>query len=53
MDVNKSPIEGTANMMRNRGRASHSDRWQDMDEVKKVIGGKEVRVGAICKCCKS
>jgi hypothetical protein len=24
-----------------------------MDEVKKVIGGKEVRVGTICKVCKS
>jgi hypothetical protein len=53
VDVNTSPIESTAKTMRNRARASHSNVWQDMDEVKKVVGTKEVRVGAIYKCCKS
>jgi hypothetical protein len=53
VDVDVSPTASTAKMMRNQARASRSDVWQDMDEVKKVIGGNEVRVGAICKCCKS
>jgi hypothetical protein len=36
-----------------RTRASFSDVWHDMDEVKKVINGKEVRRGAIRKYYKS
>jgi hypothetical protein len=53
VDVNVRATASTAKTMRNRARASCSDVWQDMDEVKKVIDGKEVRVGTICKCCKS
>jgi hypothetical protein len=53
VDVDASPTASTTKMMRNRARASRSNIWQDMDEVKKVVGGKEVRVGTICKCCKS
>jgi hypothetical protein len=52
VDVDTSPTVSTTKTMR-RARASRSDVWQDMDEVKKVIGGKEVRIGAICKVCKS
>jgi hypothetical protein len=52
VDVDASPTKSTAKTMRNQARASRSDVWQDMDEIKKVIGGKEVRVGAICKCYK-
>jgi hypothetical protein len=52
VDVDMSPTMSTAKMMR-RARASRSDVWKDMDEVKKVVDGKEVRVGAICKVCKS
>jgi hypothetical protein len=37
-----------AKTWRIRARASCSDMWQDMEEVKKVIAGKEVRCGAIC-----
>jgi hypothetical protein len=52
VDVNASP---TVSMTKTTGRvrASRSDLWQDMDEVKKVIGKKEVRVDAICNVCKS
>jgi hypothetical protein len=45
VDVDASPTGST--------RQDNEDVWQDMDEVKKVISRKEVRVGAICKCCKS
>jgi hypothetical protein len=53
VDVDASPTASTAKTMRNRARANCSDIWQDMDEVKKVLDRKEVRVGTICKCCKS
>jgi hypothetical protein len=31
-----------------RARASRSDVWQDMEQVNNHVGGKEVRVAAIC-----
>jgi hypothetical protein len=52
VDVDASPIVSTAKMI-GMSRASRSDVWQDMDEVKKVIGGKAIRVGTICTVCKS
>jgi hypothetical protein len=52
VDVGVSPTVSTTKMTR-RAKANRSDVWQDMDEVKKVIGGKEVRVSAIYKVCKS
>jgi hypothetical protein len=52
VDVDASPIVSTAKMI-GMSRASRSDVWQDMDEVKKVIGRKEIRVGTICTVCKS
>jgi hypothetical protein len=36
-----------------RSRASRSDVWQDMKEVKKVVSHKEARCNAICNYCKS
>jgi hypothetical protein len=53
MDVDASPTKSTTKMTRNQARASRSNVWQDMDEVMKVMNGKDLRVGAICKCCKS
>jgi hypothetical protein len=51
VDVDNSSTASIAKMAR-RERATHSDVWKEMEEVKKVIGGKEVRVGAICNYCK-
>jgi hypothetical protein len=31
-----------------RGRTTHSDVWMNMEEVKKIVEGKEVRVAATC-----
>jgi hypothetical protein len=53
VDVDARSTESTSKMMMNQARDSRSDVWQDMHEVKKVVDGKEVRVGAICMCCKS
>jgi hypothetical protein len=52
VDVDESLTASTAKMGR-RVRATGSDVWQDMEQVNKVVGGKEVRVGAICNYCKS
>jgi hypothetical protein len=52
VDVDGSLMASIAMMVR-RTRATHSDVWKEMEEVKKVVGGKEVRVGAICNYCKS
>jgi hypothetical protein len=43
----------TAKTVRTRAWANRSDVWQDMEEVKKVVAGKEVRCGAICNYCKT
>jgi hypothetical protein len=51
VDVNASPTTTAKTGMRSR--ASRSDVWQDMKEVKKVVSGKEVRCGVICNYCKS
>jgi hypothetical protein len=52
VDVDASPKVSTAKTI-GMSRASRFDVWQDMHEVKKVIGGKEIRVGTICTVCKS
>jgi hypothetical protein len=52
IDVNDSPIASTAKTLR-RVRASRSDVWQDMEQVNNRVGGKEVRVAAICSYYKS
>jgi hypothetical protein len=52
VDVNASPMANTTKTVR-RARATHSDVWKDMEEVKKVIGGKEVRIGATWNYCGS
>lgn len=52
VDVDDSPTASTAKTAR-RARATRSDVWKEMEEVKKVVGGKEVRVGAVCNYCKS
>jgi hypothetical protein len=52
VDVDMSPMMSTAKIGRTRAQASRSDVWWDMDEVKMVIVGKEVRCGAICNYCK-
>jgi hypothetical protein len=49
VDVDDSPMTSTAKMGR-RVRATRSDMWKDMDEVKK---SSEVRVVATCNYCKS
>jgi hypothetical protein len=51
VDVDDSLTASTAKTVR-RAKATRSDVWKEMEEVKKVIGGKEVRVGAICNYCK-
>jgi hypothetical protein len=51
VDVDNSSTASTTKTAR-RARATHSDVWKEMEEVKKVVGGKEVRVGAICNYCK-
>jgi hypothetical protein len=48
-----SPVDVDDSPMVRRVRATCSDVWKEMEEVKKVVGGKEVRVGAICNYCKS
>jgi hypothetical protein len=35
------------------GRTTHSDVWKNMEEVKKIVEGKEVRVAATCNYYKS
>jgi hypothetical protein len=51
IDVNDSLTASTAKTVR-RARATRSDVWKEMEEVKKVIEGKEVRIGAIFNYCK-
>jgi hypothetical protein len=51
VDVDVSPTVNMTKAMK-RAKASRSDVWKDMDEVKKVISGKEVRVDTIRKVCK-
>jgi hypothetical protein len=53
IDVDTSLTTSTVKNGRIRARASRSDVWQDMEEVKKVITGKEVRCGFICNYCKN
>jgi hypothetical protein len=53
VDIDTSPTMSTVKTWRIRAQASCSDMWQDMEEVKKVIAGKEVRCGAICNYCKT
>jgi hypothetical protein len=50
--VDDSPTGSTAKSGR-RVRATRSNEWKDMEEVKKVVGGKEVRVAATCNYFKS
>jgi hypothetical protein len=52
VDVDDSPTASTSKMLR-RARATHSNMWQDMEQVNNHVGGKEVRVAAICNYCKS
>jgi hypothetical protein len=47
VDVDDSPTTSTAKTGR-RARATRSDMWKDMEEVKKIVRGKEVRVVATC-----
>jgi hypothetical protein len=53
IDVGTSSMMSTTRIGRTRARASHYDMWQDMEEVNKVVAGKEVRCGAICNYCKT
>jgi hypothetical protein len=52
VDIDDSPTASTAKTLR-RARATRSDVWQDMEQVNNRVGGKEVRVAAICNYCKS
>jgi hypothetical protein len=52
VDVDDSPTASTTKMFR-RARATRSDVWQDMEQVNNHVGGKLVRVAAICNYCKS
>ncbi|KAK3147079.1 hypothetical protein QOZ80_3BG0277790 [Eleusine coracana subsp. coracana] len=47
-----SPTASTAKKARH-ARATTSDVWNDMEEVKELQDGKLVRVGAICNFCKT
>jgi hypothetical protein len=52
IDVDDSPTASIAMTVR-RARATRSNVWKEMEEMKKVVGGKKVRVGAIYNYCKS
>jgi hypothetical protein len=52
VDIDDSLTASTTKTVR-RARATRFDVWKEMEEVKKVVRGKEVRVGAICNYCKS
>jgi hypothetical protein len=52
VDVDDSLTASTAKTVR-RAKATRFDVWKEMEEVKKVVGGKEVRVGAIRNYYKS
>jgi hypothetical protein len=53
INVDMSPTTSSTNTGRTRARPSRSNVWQDMEEVKKVIIGKDVRCGAIYNYCKT
>jgi hypothetical protein len=53
VDVDTSLTTTTAKTGRTRAWASRFNMWQDMEEVKKVVTGKEIRCGAICNYCKT
>jgi hypothetical protein len=52
VDVDDSPTASTAKTLR-RVRATRFNVWQDMKQINNCVGGKEVRVAAICNYCKS
>jgi hypothetical protein len=53
INVDMNPRTSTTKTGRTRARASRYDVWQDMEEVKKVVMGREERCGAICSYCKT